>query len=297
MAPCGLVLDLGHVWTVYRYTGAWRSQSLETFFESFLKVFPLERVIQNHIAGLGCHPQAVNKAGSGGHRNPPAWIDAHETSIPKELFVLLGRVLRESRLINLKGIALEVDNKQIPLVCQEVETVMGIVEPLVNTRTSASVPDLEFHEKWPQVCDIEPSCETRDSLMRQYQDYIELVTRQVRSRPDLIREVNAGMDDELHEYTTQYLPYEIISWGGDLREMFPQTCQMLEQHGFSLDQFVEFWFAHSRASESQYDFFLLKIHLFVEFLGQVLPCAGSMVKQEAELLSQGYTESCLNAQT
>jgi hypothetical protein len=133
--------------------------------------------------------------------------------------------------------------------------------------------------------------------MRQYQDYIELVTRQVRSRPDLIREVNAGMDDELHEYTTQYLPYEIISWGGDLREMFPQTCQMLEQHGFSLDQFVEFWFAHSRASESQYDFFLLKIHLFVEFLGQVLPCAGSMVKQEAELLSQGYTESCLNAQT
>ncbi len=95
MAPCGLVLDLGHVWTVYRYTGACRSQSLESFFESFLKVFPLERVVQIHIAGLDCHPQILNKLASGEHKNPPAWIDAHETSIPKELFVLLGRVLQE----------------------------------------------------------------------------------------------------------------------------------------------------------------------------------------------------------
>lgn len=296
MAPCGLVLDLGHVWTVYRYTGAWRSQSLESFFESFLKVFPLERVIQIHIAGLDCHPQTLNRPGSGVHRNLPAWIDAHETSIPKELFVLLGQVLREPRLVNLKGIALEVDNKQIPLICQEVKTVMGIVEPLVNRRTSASVPDLDLNEKWRHVCDIEPSWETRDSLIRQYQDYIELVTRQVRCRHNISKEVKAGMNDELYEYVTQYLPYEIISWGGDVREMFPQTCQMLKQHGLSLDKFVEFWFAHSRASETKYDFFLLKIHRFVEFLGHLLPCAGSTVKQEAELLTQGYTLACLNAQ-
>ena len=100
------------------------------------------------------------------------------------------------------------------------------------------------------------------------------------------------MGEELRDYATQYLPYEIISWGGDMREMFPHTCQMLDQHGFSLYQFVEFWFAHSRASEPDYDFFLLKIHLFVEFLDQVLPCAVSTVKQEAAVLSQGYTLAC-----
>ncbi|MEJ2231411.1 MAG: hypothetical protein P8X46_09550, partial [Nitrospirales bacterium] len=77
------------------------------------------------------------------------------------------------------------------------------------------------------------------------------------------------MVEGLDYYATRYLPHEIMSWGGDVRGMFPQTCQLLDQHGVSLNQFVEFWFAYSRRSESQYDFFLLKIHLFVEFLSQV----------------------------
>ena len=74
--------------------------------------------------------------------------------------------------------------------------------------------------------------------------------------------------------------------------MFPQTCQLLDQHGVSLNQFVEFWVAYPRKSESEYDFFLLKIDLFVEFLGQVFPEAGSTVKQEAEILAQGYLLAC-----
>lgn len=292
LAPCGLVLDLGHVWTVYRYTAAWRSHSLESFFEAFLKQYPLERVIQIHIAGLGCHP-ALNKPASEKPRNPPAWIDAHETSIPEELFVLLARVLREPRLTNLKGVALEVDNKQIPLICREVKTMMEIMEPLVNRRTSMPAPAKDFHhEIGSPVCDFEPSRETRDTLTSQYKNYVELVTGHVRSRHNIPQIGDAEMGEELRDYATQYLPYEIISWGGDMRGMFPHTCQMLDQHGFSLYQFVEFWFAHSRASEPEYDFFLLKIHLFVEFLDQVLPCAVSTVKQEAAVLSQGYTLAC-----
>lgn len=39
--PCGLVLDIGHLWTVYRYTGAWRQQSLQAFAAEFLEAFPL----------------------------------------------------------------------------------------------------------------------------------------------------------------------------------------------------------------------------------------------------------------
>ncbi|MBA3614198.1 MAG: hypothetical protein H0W49_15060 [Nitrospirales bacterium] len=46
--------------------------------------------------------------------------------------------------------------------------------------------------------------------------------------------------------------------------------------------------AHPRTSESENDFFLLKIDLFVEFIGQMFPEAISLVKQEAELLTQGY---------
>ena len=43
LVPCGLVLDIGHLWTVYRYTGACRRTSLERFVREFLDEFPLER--------------------------------------------------------------------------------------------------------------------------------------------------------------------------------------------------------------------------------------------------------------
>jgi hypothetical protein len=104
-------------------------------------------------------------------------------------------------------------------------------------------------------------------------------------------------EEGIQVYATQYLPYEILSWGGDVRMMFPQTCDVLDQLGISLSRFVEFWFAHPRSSESEYDFFLLKINVFVEFLGQVFPGAGSLVKQEAELLAQGYLLACQRVST
>ena len=294
MAPCGLVLDLGHVWTVYRYTGAWRSQNLESFFETFLEQFPLERVIQIHIAGLDCHHGIFNQTPPGLHLNPPAWIDAHEAPIPEELLKLLVRVAREPRLINLKGIALEVDNKRIPLICQEVLRVMEILEPIVQSKPKGFARD--FHgEEDPHVRDFEVSKEAWQMLIRQYRDYVELVTGTGERKHNLPQEWDAGMDEGLRCYATQYLPNEILSWGGDVRVMFPRTCELLDQQRVSLTQFVEFWFAHPRTSDSEYDFFLFKIHLFVEFLGQVLPCAVSTVKQEAALLSQGYVAACLSS--
>jgi len=293
MAPCGLVLDLGHVWTVYRYTGAWRRQNLESFFETFLEQFPLERVIQIHIAGLDCHPGILKHSPLGQPQSPPTWIDAHEAPIPEELLQLLARVAQDPRLINLKGIALEVDNKQISLICQEVKAVMEILEPIVQSRAKVVVSAREFQaEEDPHVRDFELPRETWQMVTRQYRDYVELVTGKGASRHDALKACDEGIGEGLSCYTTQYLPHEILSWGGDVRELFPLTCRLLDQHGVSLNQFFKFWFAHPRKSESEYDFFLLKIHLFVEFLGQVLPSAVSTVQQEAELLSQGYVVAC-----
>ena len=50
-APCGFVLDIGHLWTMWRY-GERARTSLEAFTETFLEAFPLDRVIQVHLAGL-----------------------------------------------------------------------------------------------------------------------------------------------------------------------------------------------------------------------------------------------------
>ena len=293
MAPCGLVLDLGHVWTMYRYTEAWRSQDLQSFFEEFLEQFPLERVIQIHIAGLDCHPTVLTQPASGSHQDPPTWIDAHEAPIPEELLRLLARVVQEPRLINLKGIALEVDNKPTSLISREVQTVMEILEPLVPPRPQVTAFATEAqNEEGPQVWNLEPSREVRQMLTSQYRDYVALVTGKVQSRLDLSKEWEEGVSKELGYYATQYLPYEILSWGGDVRVLFPRTCQLLDHYGVSLNQFVEFWFAHARTSEAEYDFFLLKIHLFVEFLDQVLPQVVSPVKEEAGLLFQGYDVAC-----
>ena len=288
-APCGLVLDLGHVWTVYRYSGAWRKQSLEAFFEDFLEQFPLERVIQIHIAGLDCHPHILTQVGSERYKNPPDWIDAHEASIPDELLMLLAWVIREPRLLNLKGIALEVDNKQIPLICREMKTVLKIVESFVPVPARVPSPDTNLQSAAScRVENVEPPQETRDVLIRQYREYMALVNEVLSGRLDVPSQWDTEMNKGLHLYANKYLPYEILSWGGDVRVMFPNACAILDQYGISLKQFVQFWFAHPRSSESEYDFFLLKIEVFVEFIGHVFPGASSLVRQEAEFLAQGY---------
>ncbi|MCA9500678.1 MAG: DUF692 family protein [Nitrospira sp.] len=289
MAPCGLVLDLGHVWTVYRYSGAWRNESLESFFDVFLQQFPLERVIQIHIAGLDCHPNLRTQDSVGLHESPPNWIDAHEAPIPDELYILLARVIGEPRLLNLKGIAVEVDNKQIPLICREMRTVMNMVKPLVHLPDRRPSPATNFQKAaiFP-VENVEPSRKTRDVLTCQYGEYLALVRGVLSSPPDTPSQWDADLNNGLLVYASQYLPYEILSWGGDVRVMFPNVCDLLDQYGIALKQFVDFWFAHPRTSEPEYDFFLLKIDVFVEFIGQVLPVASFLVEQEAELLAQGY---------
>jgi uncharacterized protein (UPF0276 family) len=291
--PCGLVLDLGHVWTVYRYSGAWRTQSLESFCDVFFDQFPLERVVQIHIAGLECHSNIPNPVISEEEPCPPAWIDAHEAPIPEELLQVLARVVREPRLINLKGIALEVDNKGIALICQEVKTVREILKSVVYSEARKPVCSLELQDnKNPQVPHLEPSRETLNLLTRQYWQYVELATGKAGRGYLLPREWNKGEDEGVGCYARQYLPHEIVAWGGNVQVMFPQSCRLLDQHGVSLDQFVEFWFAHSRKSEPRYDFFILKAHLFVDFLGLVLPLAVSTAREEAELLSRAYDIAC-----
>ena len=96
-------------------------RSLDSFLEAFLQAFPLERVVQIHLAGLGIHPavNSVEGARIPDSQNWPNWIDSHGEPIPEILFEILDRVLSSPRLVNLKGIALEVDTKPIELILEE----------------------------------------------------------------------------------------------------------------------------------------------------------------------------------
>lgn len=97
--------------------------------------------------------------------------------------MLLARVIGEPRLCNLKGIALEVDTKQIPLICREMKTVMEMVKPLVHLtpRVRSSATELQKAATFP-VENVEPSRETLDVLTRQYREYMALVREVVSSQ-------------------------------------------------------------------------------------------------------------------
>ena len=131
----------------------------------------------------------------------------------------------------------------------------------------------------------------RHDLRRQYQTYARVV---------------AGLDDAasvqlpcrwlepgaLEAYRQRYLRHEILHWGGELRDMFPETCKDLDLAGIPLDLFVEYWFREPRRIEDPYDFFLLKLDRFVEFVGERLPHALGSAAREASGLRQAYQSAC-----
>ncbi len=289
-AACGLVLDIGHLWTVYRYTGSWQRQRLEDFAAEFLDAFPMERVIEIHVAGLAesanFHAPGIEE-GSGAL---PYWIDAHGAPIPGVLFDLLDQVLAHPRLTSLKGVALEVDTKPIAMIVEEFRRFRARFEGTVNELEQNSCapahqsPATDESSGTTQIL----TSDERAILQRQYGTYVEFVTTQdaVSRAADL--SLLGGSLENLNRYRDLYLPYELLHWGGELQDMFPKACRALNEEHVPLERFVPFWFSRSRPEQDDYDFFLLKIDRFAEFVAQACPSAAAIVAAEAEELRAAY---------
>ncbi len=289
---CGLVLDMGHLWTVYRYTGAWRRQPLEAFATEFLDAFPMERVVEVHVAGLaafnGCHSPEVPADGS----TLPHWIDSHGAPIPEILFDLLTQVLSHPRLISLKGVALEVDTKPIAEIILEFRRFVKRFQSKVRCSEQTASHELGQrgrYERGPGPAGKTVlTSEERALLHRQYQAYVQLVTTP--DRMPMIAELSllGGSFDDLDRYRDRYLPHELLHWGGELTDMFPRACALLAAANISLAQFVSFWFDNPTLEQDDYDFFLLKIDRFVEFVAANCSAACPTVTEEAEELRAAY---------
>ncbi|MBI1824665.1 MAG: DUF692 family protein [Nitrospirae bacterium] len=104
-SPCGFLLDIGHLYTYFLSSGLKHRILFESFIETFLDEFPLERVVQIHLGGLKVYHQGYQ--------------DHHGSPVPELLFEFLPLLLGDSRLAYLKGIALEVDTKEIDLILTE----------------------------------------------------------------------------------------------------------------------------------------------------------------------------------
>ncbi len=289
LAPCGLVLDIGHVWTVYRYSGAWRHRGLREFLDEFLHVFPLHRVVQIHMAGLNVHRAGGKTAEDHGRdvvdSRHPLWIDAHGAPIPEVLWQMLAQVLSHPQLINLKGMALEVDTKSIVEIVTEFERFQLRFGGWFNQKHQDAP---EGHPSdCPALTSIEFTFSEGQEVTTQYEHYARVVTNQ--SDTSSITSPLLGQEhDSLDIYRRQYLPQEILEWGGNVRDMFPETVRELDSHGIPLSTFVEYWFREPRSSHSEYDFFLLKLERVVEFVKEIVPDAVEIAAREADELRAAY---------
>jgi hypothetical protein len=89
-------------------------------------------------------------------------------------------------------------------------------------------------------------------------------------------------------YRSIYLPYEILHWGGDVASMFPDSCRRLVGRGVPLSRFISFWFSRPRPRSRSYDYFLVKIERFMEFVQDEAPDLGGIAEQEAGELRRAY---------
>lgn len=291
-AACGLVLDIGHLWTVYRYTGAWRRQGLEAFVAGFLDAFPMERVIEIHVAGLAEFTMRQAPTDDASGLALPYWIDSHGAPIPEVLFDLLAQVLDHPRLTSLKGIALEVDTKPMAEIVMEFRRFIDRFEPItrgLEQRDPVDLPRRQSRQRG-QSSDLKDvvTLDEQAALHRQYQEYVELVTTpdSIPLAPEL--SLLGGSLDDFDRYRRIYLPHELLHWGGELTDMFPKTCRLLGTENISLERFVSFWFDRPRLEQGDYDFFLLKIDRFAEFVAEGCPSACATVREEAEELRAAY---------
>ena len=286
---CGLVLDMGHLWTLYRYAALGRGQSLERFVGQFLDEFPLNRVVEIHVAGLAEHESVQ---GGCDHEAIPAWIDAHAAPIPSVLFSMLEQVLAHPSLINLRAVALEVDTKPIALIVKEFHEVTRRFDRTIRGKMAADVLSGQHNLQLPHLepAGTVPSESDRRQLSDDYARYAKIVSGQMQpTGPEWQFIAESGIG--LNRYTKEYLPNEILHWGGDLPEMFSETCRALAEQNIALGEFVAWWFQRVRPAEQPYDFFLLKIRHFAEFVCERASTIGPIVKKEASILRRAYAET------
>jgi len=130
----------------------------------------------------------------------------------------------------------------------------------------------------------------RQQLRDDYARYAQIISGQA-PMTGLEWEETAAEATGLTRYRASYVPHEILHWGGDLVEMFPQTCRALAERGICLTEFVAFWFRSPRPLTHSYDFFLLKIERFLEFVTERAPDARVCVQQECDSLRQAYAQA------
>jgi hypothetical protein len=205
---------------------------------------------------------------------------------------MLEQVLAHPKLVNLRGVALEVDTKPIQTIVGEFCEATKRFGAMVQDRMAKG--GLTAGVRQERTIGVgEPKSAgqaDRRRLQESYVRYAQIASGQKAPTGPEWRET-VGDPIGLHRYIQSYLPHEILYWGGELREMFPDTCRALAEADVALSDFVAWWFGTARATDRPYDFFLLKIERFLEFVTERTPDARVGAEQEGDMLRQAYAQA------
>ncbi len=104
-----------------------------------------------------------------------------------------------------------------------------------------------------------------EGLRAGYRRYVEQLTQ---AQPDAVGWAvvsPAGAE----RYRTQVLPALVLAWGGDLAEIFPQTCRLLRANGVALERFIDYFYQRPRTFSEGYDYFKIKVRFFHDFASAI----------------------------
>jgi uncharacterized protein len=118
-----------------------------------------------------------------------------------------------------------------------------------------------------------------------YGTYARVVSGQQTVEKSLLEPLSQNLNREgLQRYVREYLPNELLHWGGDLEDLFPQVSRTLKQRGISQQEFVRFWFRQPYPAQGTYDFFNIKLARWTEFVRKVAPDLAKETEREATVL-------------
>jgi hypothetical protein len=235
----GIGLDIGHCLTYLAVSGKRPDpQSLV----AWLKEFPLERVVEIHVGGL------ITTLVEG----EECLIDDHAREVPDLLFDSLEAVGRSLSFPNLKGVALEVDNKTLPVIAREFPRFRTIaLSSFPERQTTASCSPVFPPVQLPGNSRRGP--EGSDVCLSARKGYETLA--------------HGLMEKGLSPYATSLYPLEVWNFGGSMPDMFPETLSLLEKKGIAVkENFVDFFNRHPRSETTPFDYLKIKVRRTLEWV-------------------------------
>ena len=180
---------------------------------------------------------------------------------------------------------MEVDTKPAELIVEEFAEFSRRYGPVFHQLSNAeqTIPESEVHSglEEPKLTPVTPW------LGAVYNRYACVLAGKTEPVGEEWTQDTASLH-QLNVYRSVYLPHEILHWGGEVEDMFVESCRQLSSRDISLDGFVAFWFREPRPFSGTYDFFLLKVDRFVEFVHEVAPELHGIAEREAEELRCAY---------